>query len=136
LGGKLFRLPRSPSSVKVMVLDFATVLESNFGALRTTRPRCSTTGGGRVGSDGFLILSEEGDAGRLIGTAVSDESPCNTSRLARPGGTSNGVRAGRGGFLIPSPVILTLEGGDVGRPTKATFLGEGCEIEGAGFKSL
>ena len=125
---------------KGMVLDFATVLESIFDALRTTRPWCSTTGGGRVGSDGFLILSPvtllEGDAGGLIGTAVSDESPCSTSRLARPGGTSNSVRAGRGGFLIPSPVTLTLEGGDVGRLTKATFLGEGCEIEGAGFESI
>ncbi|KAF8500467.1 hypothetical protein F5888DRAFT_1888551, partial [Russula emetica] len=57
----------------VMVLDFATVLESIFGVLRMTRSGCSTRGGGRVGNDGFLILSpvtlEEGDAGGLTGTA-------------------------------------------------------------------
>jgi hypothetical protein len=91
-------------------------------------------GGGRVGSDGFLILSpvilEKGDAGGLTGTAVPDESP------ARPGGIKiGGERAGRGRFLIPSPVTLTLEEGGVGRPTTATPLGEGCET-GAGFESL
>jgi hypothetical protein len=115
-----------------MVLDFATVLESIFGALRATCSGCSTRSGGHVGSDGFLILSpatlEEGDAGGSTGTAVSDESPCSTSPLARPGGIrSGGGRVGRCGFLIPPPATLTLEDGDVGRPTKATLLGEGCE---------
>jgi hypothetical protein len=57
-----------------------------------------------------------------------------TSRLAAPHGwhvqggiRSGGGRARRGGFLIPPPITLTLEDGDVGRPTKATLLGEGCE---------
>ena len=67
----------------MIVLDSPTVLELIFGALRTTRSGCSRRGGGRVGSDGFLTLSpvtlEESDAGGLIGTAVSDESPCSTS---------------------------------------------------------
>ena len=97
-------------------------------------------GGGHVGSDGFLILSpvtlEEGDAGGLIGTEVLDELPCSTSWLAHPGGIrSGGGRTGWGGFLIPSTVTLTLEEGDVGRPTKANLLGEGW-TGGAGFESL
>jgi hypothetical protein len=93
-------------------------------------------GGGHVGSDGFPVTLEKGNAEGLTGTAVPDESPCSASRLARPGGIkSGGGRAGRGSILIPSPVTLTLEEGDVGRPTTATLLGEGCET-GAGFESL
>jgi hypothetical protein len=123
-----------------MVLDLATVLGSIFGALRATRSGCSLRGRGRAGSDGFLILSlvtlEEGDAGWWR-TTVPDESPCSTSRLVRTGGIrSGGGRAGRGGFLIPSRVTLTLEEGDVGRPTKVTLLDEGCATADSGFELL
>jgi hypothetical protein len=65
-----------------MVLDFATVLESIFGALRATCSGCSTRSGGHVGSDGFLILSpatlEEGDAEGRQGQQF------RTSRVAAP----------------------------------------------------
>ena len=118
-----------------MVLDSPTVLE-----LRTTRSGCSTRGGGRVGSDGFLTLSpvtqEGSDAGGLTGTAVSDESPCSTSQLTRPGGIrSGGGGAGRGGFLILSLTSDSEEAG-VGMPTKATLLYEGCDAGGARFESF
>lgn len=50
---------------------------------------------------------------------------------------NGGGRAGRDGFLILSPVTLTLtlEKGDIGT-TKATILGEGCETGGVRFESL
>jgi hypothetical protein len=97
--------------------DFATVLESIFDALRTRRSECSTRGGGRVGSDGFLILStvtlEEGTAG-------SNKSPCSTSQR---GNRSGGGRGERVGFLlIPSPV--TLEEGDAGGLTETAVSDE------------
>jgi len=73
-----------------------------FAALRTTRSGCSMRDGGRVGNDGFLILSpvilEEGDTAPML----------EASRLARSGGSRNGGgRAGWSGFLIPSPVTLS-----------------------------
>lgn len=66
---------------------------------KATHPHCSTTGGGRVGSDGLLISSHvaaKGNVEGLTGTAVSDESSCSTSRLAGLGGIKIGD------LLIPS----------------------------------